>query len=203
VSEAPPPPYVPVIRGARVFLRAAERDDIPNFVRWFNDGETLSYVSMRAPISQPEEEGWFDRMQAAQGKDAYFYVICQLADGVPIGTISLFDVDQVNGTAGAGIVIGEKRLWGQGLGTDALNALLDFGFGELRLARIWLDVLDYNERGKRSYEKCGFVLEGTQRRAMYSRGRHHDVYLMAILRDEWAALQRPRSWDYADDKPTD
>ena len=59
-----------------------------------------------------------------------------------------------------GIVIGEKSLWGQGYGTDALNALLDFGFGELRLERIWLEVNDDNLRGKRSYEKCGFVLRG-------------------------------------------
>jgi len=197
------PPHRPVIRGARVLLRAAERSDVPTFVRWFNDGEMLSYLLMRAPMSQAAEEGWFERMMATQGKDGYFFVICQLVDGAPIGTIGLFDLDEANGKAGVGISIGEKALWGKGLGTDALNALLDFGFGELRLERIWLEVYDYNERGRRSYEKCGFVLEGTQRRAVYKGGRFHDVQLMAILRDEWAAIERPRSWDYADDRPTD
>ena len=77
-----------------------------------------------------------------------------------------------------------------------MNALLDFGFGQLRLERLWLEVYDFNLRARRSYEKSGFSLEGTQRRAIFKRGKHRDVLLMAILRDEWAALDRRRSWDF-------
>lgn len=185
------------IRGRRVLLRSPERSDIPTFVRWFNDAETISYLSMRAPMSQAAEERWFERMLADDGKGEYHFVMCRLEDGRPIGTIGLFDINHVNGTAGVGIAIGEKDLWGKGLGSDALLALLDFGFGELRLNRIWLEVYAYNPRGRRSYEKCGFVLEGTLRSAIYRRGRFHDVDLMSILHDEWAAQDRQRSWDLA------
>lgn len=187
---------LPIIRGERVYLRAAERSDIPNFVRWLNDSETSFFLNMRAPMSVAMEEVWFNRMLESQGKDAYHFVMCTLADDRPIGTIGLFHVDTVNGSAGIGISIGEKRLWSQGLGTDAMLALLDFGFGQLRLERMWLEVFDYNSRGRRSYEKCGFVLEGTQRRAVFKRGSHHDVHLMSILRAEWDALPHRRAWDY-------
>ena len=185
------------IRGQRVLLRAPERLDVPTFVRWFNDAETISYLSMRAPMSQAAEEGWFERMLAEDGKSAYHFVMCQIDDGRPVGTIGLFDINHLNGTAGVGIAIGEKDLWGKGLGSDALLALLDFGFGELRLNRIWLEVYAYNPRGRRSYEKCGFVLEGTLRSAIYRQGKFHDVDLMAILSDEWAAQDRKRSWELA------
>lgn len=186
---------MPMIRGELVYLRPAERADIPIFVRWFNDAETNSFLSMRAPLSIELEEDWFERAVAQQGKDGYHFVICRLDDDRPIGTIGLFALDHVNGSAGMGITIGEKELWGQGFGGDALNALLDFGFGELRLERIWLDVYDFNTRARRSYEKCGFTLEGTKRHAFYRNGRHIDVQLMAILRAEWEHLQRKRSWD--------
>jgi len=185
-----------LIRGERVYLRPAERNDIPYFVRWFNDAETASFLSLRAPMSIAAEEQWFERLQADNGKSRWHFVMCLLATGRPIGTIGLFDVDEVNGSAGMGIMIGEKSLWGKGLGTDALNALLDFGFGELRLERIWLEVNDDNLRGKRSYEKCGFKFEGTERHAMYRDGRHRDIDLMSILRDEWSALTRRRSWEF-------
>ena len=185
-----------LIRGERVYLRPAERNDIPYFVRWFNDAETASFLSLRAPMSIAAEEQWFERLQADNGKSRWHFVMCLLATGQPIGTIGLFDVDEVNGSAGMGIMIGEKSLWGKGLGTDALNALLDFGFGELRLERIWLEVNDDNLRGKRSYEKSGFKFEGTERHAMYRDGRHRDVDLMSILRDEWSALTRRRSWEF-------
>jgi RimJ/RimL family protein N-acetyltransferase len=191
-GQRPPP----LLRGERVWLRPAERTDIPTFVRWFNDVETTSFLSARAPMGTALEERWFERMLEAQGKDGYLFVMCLLENDRAIGTIGFFDIDHVDGNAGVGIMIGDKSLWGQGLGTDGLGALLDFGFGQLRLERIWLEVYDFNERGRRSYEKCGFVLEGTQRRATFRRGAFHDVHLMAILRDEWAAIDRPRAWEY-------
>jgi diamine N-acetyltransferase len=196
MSDTAPSPQ-PVVRGERVYLRAAERSDIPTFVRWFNDAETLSFVLMRAPMSEAMEEQWFERMLETQGKERFLFVICRLNDGQPVGNCGLFDIDYVNGSAGIGITIGEKALWGQGLGTDAMFALLDFGFGQLRLERLWLEVYDFNSRARRSYEKCGFVLEGTERHAVYKGGKFLDVQLMSVLRDEWAAQGRKRSWEYA------
>jgi len=192
----PDRPQLPVIRAERVYLRAPERSDVPTFVRWFNDSETLSYLSMRAPMSEAAEEQWFTQMLTQQGKDAYHFVMCRLEDDRPIGTIGLFRVDEVNGNAGIGIGIGEKSLWSQGYGTDAMFALLDFGFGQLRLERMWLEVYDFNARARRSYDKCGFVLEGTERHAIFKRGEFHDVHLMSILRDEWAAQTRKKMWEY-------
>jgi len=56
----------------------------------------------------------------------------------------------------------------------------------------------FNGRARRSYEKSGFVLEGTERHAIFKRGRYYDVHLMSILREEWAALPRRKMWDYDD-----
>ena len=81
------------------------------------------------------------------------------------------------------------------MGTDAMNALLDFAFGELRLERVSLEVFDYNPRAIRSYEKAGYRVEVRRRRARFHRGAFHDVIGMAILRDDWLALDRARSWE--------
>lgn len=188
-------PAIPVLRGRSVFLRAPERADIDTFVRWFNDGEMLAFIGMRAPMSHALEERWFDHMLDAEGKTIYTFVICMREDGRPIGTIGFFDLSVLNGTAEFGISIGEKELWGRGLGTDAVEVLIDFGFGELRLERIELQVYDYNPRARRSYEKVGFTFEGTKRHATYRAGKYCDVHVMSMLRDEWQAQARPRSWE--------
>jgi RimJ/RimL family protein N-acetyltransferase len=185
----------PIIRGEQVYLRPAERDDVPTFVRWFNDAEVLRNLAMFAPMSQAGEEAWFDRMSAAQGKTAYHFVICLLADDRPIGTIGLEDIHPEDGRAEFGIAIGEKADWNKGYGTDALRAICDFGFGQLRLERIGLFVYEGNDRARRSYEKVGFTHEGTMRRAHFARGEHHDVHIMGLLRDEWMALPHRRSWE--------
>jgi diamine N-acetyltransferase len=177
----------PQIQHGRVFLRPAERDDIPSFVAWFNDWRTTRTLGIRAPISLASEERWFEGMLADEGKAGYFFVACLLEDDRPIGTIGLFDLDLGNGSAGLGISIGGPSDRGRGLGSDMLRALLAFGFGQLRLERIWLDVYDTNPGARRVYERVGFVLEGTLRRAVYRDGRYLDVARMAILADEWRA----------------
>ena len=194
--EAAGPTSTPLIRGDKVFLRPAEKDDLTTFVRWFADADMSSLLGNRAPFSEAMEEQWFNRMLESWGKDHYNFVMCRLEDALPFGTISLMRIDRDNGSAGVGIAIGEKSLWGKGYGTDAMNALLDFGFGEVRLERIWLDVYDFNKRARRSYEKSGFVVEGIQRHAHYSEGRYRDVLLMSILRDDWQAQERKRTWDH-------
>src|SRR5919204_307317 len=68
--------------------------------------------------------------------------------------------------------------------------ICDFGFGELRLERIWLDVYAPNLRAQRSYEKAGFLREGTMRRALFKRGEYADVHRMSLLRSEWRAMPR-------------
>ena len=65
-------------------------------------------------------------------------------------------------------------------------ALVAFGFDQLRLERIELDVYDFNDRARAVYERVGFVHEGTMRRALFRDGAFHDVHRMAVLRDEWA-----------------
>ena len=185
----------PIIRGERVYLRATERSDVPTFVRWFNDADVLRNLEMSAQMSQAAEEGWFDRMVAAQGTTDLHLVICLLADDRPIGTAGLHAIDRANGTAEFGIAIGEKSEWGKGYGTDATRATCDFGFGELRLERIGLYVYAGNERGRRAYEKAGFTFEGTLRSAHFSRGKHIDIHVMSVLRDEWLALAHRRAWE--------
>jgi RimJ/RimL family protein N-acetyltransferase len=194
-DEPTSPPPIPTLRGERVFLRPAEREDLDDFVRWFSDAEVTQYLALRAPFSKAMEEQWFAGMVERQGKTDWHFVICLIADGRAIGTAGLHQVDAENGSAAFGISIGDKAEWNRGHGTDALRAICDFGFGQLRLERIWLEVYAPNLRAQRSYEKAGFVLEGTLRNAHFSDGRHWDVLLFSLLREEWAAQPRSKSWE--------
>ena len=80
----------PMIVHGQVFLRPAERDDLPLFVRWFDDARTSRTLSMAAPMSLAMEEDWFERIVANQGRDGYHFVICRLEDDRPLGTCLLY-----------------------------------------------------------------------------------------------------------------
>jgi RimJ/RimL family protein N-acetyltransferase len=186
---------VPILRGERVYLRPAERSDLPTFVRWLADAETKRFLALRAPFSLAMEEKWFDTLVEQQGRDRYHFVICLLEDGRPIGATDLREINLENGSAAFGIMIGEKDRRGRGYGTDALNALCDFGFGQLRLERIELDVYEANMPAQRSYEKAGFRVEGVLRHGHFADGQFMDVVRMSLLREDWLHQERPRSWE--------
>jgi RimJ/RimL family protein N-acetyltransferase len=181
-----------IIQGERVFLRPLEAADAELYRRWRADAAPTALAGWGdpAPMSLAQVEARIERLAKEQGDDVYDFLICLLADERPIGEMALFEIDRRNGSAELGIFIGEPDEWGKGYGTDAINALVDFGFGELHLERIWLEVWTENARARRAYEKAGFVYEATLRDDVYEGGRFTSGDVMSILRDEWAALSR-------------
>jgi len=173
--------------GTHVRLRALERDDVPTFVRWFNDPEVRRHLAWFEPMSRAREERWFET-EYLVAKDKFVFAIEARIDEawLLVGNSSLEDISWKNRSAGLGIVLGEKEHWGRGYGTEAVRVLLRFAFGELALNRVELTVLADNARAQRCYEKAGFRREGTRRAAIFRDGRYHDLHLMGILASEFA-----------------
>ena len=74
---------------------------------------------------------------------------------------------------------------GCGFGSEATSLVIDYAFENTNLNRICLDVLAFNPRARRAYEKAGFVYEGTSREAFRFDGEYIDDVRMAILRSDW------------------
>jgi RimJ/RimL family protein N-acetyltransferase len=170
-----------MIYGEKTRLRRIEREDIPTFVRWFNDPEVRDYLTVYRPFSTAEEEKWFERHLEDQNSEMF---AIETADGVHIGNLGLHDINWRDRRVELGIVIGEKEYWGKGYGSDAIRTALHFAFEDMNLHRVYLRVREDNARGIGAYEKCGFQHEGRMREAIYSHARYYDEVLMGILRHE-------------------
>lgn len=175
-----------MIYGERVRLRGVERDDLPRFVAWLNDPEVRQNLLMQTPLTQAMEENWFESMLKRPPEEHPLMIEVRQGEAwSPVGDCSLFGIHWPIRSAEVGIFIGEKSLWNQGYGTEAMRLLLRHGFETLNLNRIYLRVFETNPRAVRSYEKAGFTLEGRERQGMYQDGQYIDVLLMSILRREW------------------
>src|ERR1700722_691477 len=74
----------------------------------------------------------------------------------------------------------------RGLGTEATRMIVGYGFEQLGLHRISLEVYSFNPRARRVYEKVGFVVEGVLRDALRWEDDWVDATVMSILAPEWA-----------------
>ena len=95
------------------------------------------------------------------------------------------------------VVVTEEAGLGNGIGSDAVDAALDFIFGSYETERVWLTTEVDNVRAVRAFEKSGFRVDGTVRHHFRRGGTWRDSALRAIVRGEWEALERPRSWELA------
>ena len=189
-----PVPDHPILRGELVWLRPIEKEDFLNSA--IDDVELAHNAGFRRSFSRMETEQFLQHLAGQERGGEVMFAICLLGSEAAIGNCGLRDIDRLHGSAEVAISIVDRARWGKGLGTDAMRVLVDFGFGEMRLERIWLRVFDYNPRAIRSYEKAGFVKEVLLRHDRFHRGAYHDVHLMAIIRPDWLAQDRKRAWDY-------
>ena len=173
------------MEGKLVRIRAYERSDLDDVMKWVNDEEVVRNLAapMLYPLSHVAEENFLEANARDTGGDRTWAI--ETLAGEYLGGISLTTIDWINRSAQVGIVIGSKPHWGKGYGTDAMRVVLRFAFEKMNLHRVWLNVYDFNVRGIKSYEKCGFRREGVQREYRFLDGRYHDSVLMGILEREF------------------
>jgi RimJ/RimL family protein N-acetyltransferase len=182
-----------IIRGERVWLRPIDRTDLDAYYEAVNDIDVAFWAYGR-PQSRDQVDHWYETFVKPK-QDSAFYVVSPIGGDELIGTVWIWKSDsRINGLE-LSIAMWATHLGG-GWGTDAMNAALDAAFTSWPVERIWLYTNADNARAIRSFEKVGFVREGVLRHQTRINGEWSDAVLMAILREEWEALDRPRSWDY-------
>ncbi len=164
--------------GQKVRLRALERADLPHCVEWFKDPEVREFIFLDKPMSLAEEEKWYEE-QLKRTNERVFAI--ETVRGKYIGNLGLLKIDTKNRHAEIGIFIGDKASWGKGYGTDAIKQGLRYAFEELNLHKVYLTHFANNARGRRCYEKCGFVQEGVLRDHAFKGGRYHDHPIMGVI----------------------
>jgi ribosomal-protein-alanine N-acetyltransferase len=181
----------PFLIGPTVYLRPLEREDVATLVAWFNDPEVTHFLQRYRPMTRLEEEAYLERLAHSDSDLALGIAVC--ATDRLIGTTGLHHFDNRNRQAMFGISIGDKNAWGQGYGKEATRLMVQHAFQTLNLNRVWLHVYEYNERAIHLYQKLGFRTEGRLRQDNFRDGRYWDTLVMAVLREEWGAV------DYGDE----
>lgn len=179
-----------MIFGQRIRLRALERTDIPRCTAWINDAEVIENLLIYVPMSLDMEEDWYEGLKKSHPAERPLAIEVNSSDGwVHIGNVGLHNIDWKSRLAELGILIGEKAYWNRGYGREAVRLMTDYGFREINLNKVFLQVYATNPRGIRAYEHAGFVVDGRLRQDIYKNGRYIDVLIMSVLRSEWEASQ--------------
>jgi RimJ/RimL family protein N-acetyltransferase len=172
-----------------VRLRPLSPTDAEDHFRWRNDPEVRYWATAGdphfGPVSREAVERAFSQTMLTLDPKSDAVLAIDLLEGRHIGMVDYRDVDPRARSATVGITVGEKDLWDQGYGTEALSLLVGHLFDTLNLRRVQLDTWSGNERAIRSFARLGFREEGRLREAVRAPEGYFDCVLMGLLRRDW------------------
>lgn len=162
--------------------------DAETCFRWISDPEVTRMLGLTRPIRSVEQErAWIAAILADSRQQRVFIIADE--NGRAIGSCGLRGIDEAQGIALLGIMVGEKSLWDRGYGTSATRALLAYAFGDLHLRQVRLSCHRDNHRALRCYEKAGFL---PSRHEAVPRRLERPELRMAVTRERWQEV-RPGS----------
>lgn len=164
----------------RVYLRALEPEDYKTSIKWRKDDAIWNMLGgTKYFVSEAYEKKWVEDT-IFSSKDLKLAVCLCDADRY-IGNVYMTDFNMINRTCSSHVLIGEKDCWGKGYAREALLQAMDYVINERGIQRIEALVLESNTQSLRMLEKCGYVLEGVKRNAVYKDGKFHNQCLVAYI----------------------
>lgn len=179
----------PILETPRLTLRELTQDDVDGVFAIRSDFEVTRYNTGLA----------YERLD--QARDIIQAIRTGYTDGIELRWgITLKDKPTVIGMCGFNYWVRHDRRasigydlarihWGKGLMTEAVQAMVKFGFEQMNLNRIEADADGRNPASARVLEKVGFKHEGIQNEQFYENGSFYNLHLFALLWREYLVKQ--------------
>lgn len=159
-------------------IRKLEEKDIGFMLEWMHDHETLSIFQNNFLLVDENAAKKFIN-NSFSNVEQHFAIVDDNDDEY-LGTISLKNINEKNKNAEYAIST-RKKARGKGINALATDLILSYGFNELKLHKIYLNVLSTNKRAIGFYKKCGFVYEGTFQEHLYINDKYYDLEWYSIV----------------------
>jgi ribosomal-protein-alanine N-acetyltransferase len=176
---------LPLLKTPRLLLRELRKKDDREYFAFANDPRVTRYLRWGPHTSLDETQAYLDGVLAGyrSGTDGPWGI--ELAqERRLIGAIHLMGIDTNQLKADVGVVL-HSHYWGQGLGSEALQAVLALCFTDFGLQRVQGLVITGNVSACRMMIKCGMKHEGVLRHYALQKGQWCDFSLYSILMEEF------------------
>jgi len=133
-----------------------------------------------------QQQKWFDE-KVVRDPATLMFSIRRLKDNRLIGCCGLVYISWVYRHADLSLYIGLDNAYidRRGYAEESARLLLDYGFGELSLNKLWTEIYVFDKKKKKLYDRLGFHVDGVLRENCYYNGRFWNSYILSILASEW------------------
>ncbi|SDK53734.1 Protein N-acetyltransferase, RimJ/RimL family [Maridesulfovibrio ferrireducens] len=149
------------INGKNLYLRPITPADVnEEYLRWMNDKEITTFLESRFSEQTLESIASFVTSMISDPANILF-AICEKQGNRHVGNIRLGPINALHSFAEIGILIGQRDCWGKGYASEAIGLVVHYAFNQLQIHKLTSGAYACNSASIRTFEKNGFVIEGT------------------------------------------
>lgn len=174
----------PFIAGKKVELRPFTSDLFSEkYLEWLNDPEVNEYSRrLIGPTNDLSSRKFIDCL----GQDEHILAIFLKGSGEHVGNIQFGSINWKDSCAEIRIVVGDKNVWGKGVGTEAIYLVTKHLFEVAGLNRVEANTC--NPAFEKCMSKLGWTKEGTMRQKFYLNKKFHDYHFYSILAKDFLVI---------------
>lgn len=176
-----------MIKGKKVGLRALEREDLKFLRDWRNNVNFRRNFREVRELSLTDQEKWFESIQNTKHIN-FMFTIVDVKTNEPIGAAGLLYINWINRSADFSFYIGKDDIYiddGE-LSTEAVTLLINYGFNNLNLNKIWMELYEFDSKKIDFFtKKFNFKQDGLLRQNCFEDGKYWDSYLISLLSKDY------------------
>ena len=172
-----------MIKGKKVGLRAVEKEDLPFLRDWRNIPEFRKHFREVRELSLANQEDWFESLQKTKHIN-YMFTIIDLKTNEPVGAAGLLYVNWINRAGDFSFYIGNDGAYidNDGIAKEAAQLLIDYGFKNLNLHKIWMELYEFDNRKIDFFTKeFDFKQDGVLRDNCFEDGKYWNSLIISKI----------------------
>jgi len=148
------------IENESIILRSLNCQDSEKYRLLRNDEEVRKYFYHNGYISKEAQMKWYEKYKDTT--DDYMFSVFLKQQEVYVGGVALYNIDFEAKSAEVGRIIIDKSQKGNGLGSEAINCIVEWGNGRLGITRFYASIYANNYASRKTFERCGFTIVSEQ-----------------------------------------
>lgn len=166
------------IKTDRLILRAINQDDLGNIYTGLSHPDVIKHygISFDSLEATKEQLTWYDEDTQC------WWAVCSADNKIFYGAAGFNDISTENNKAEIGLWL-LPDFWGQGIMSEVMPLICDYGFQQLGLHRIEGYVESDNSNCKRAMSKLDFQKEGTMKDCERKNGKYISIDIFSLIND--------------------
>ena len=172
-----------MIKGTRVGLRAVEKEDLPYLRDWRNLSNFRKNFREVRELSLKDQDIWYESLQKTKHIN-YMFIIVDLETNLPIGAAGILYINWIIRSGDFSFYIGENEQYigDNGKAEEAAKLLIDYGFKNLNLHKIWMELYEFDKQKIEFFtQKFYFQQDALLRDNCFENGKYWNSLIISLI----------------------